>query len=162
MLVFLPLFACNPTGNLKDGFRADLFPVVNFGSNPENGFKKLRKIHPEGPLMCGEFYPGWFDSWGAPHHTGNMNDYLSDLEYMLKAGASFSIYMAHGGTTFGLWSGADRPFKPDTSSYDYDAPITEAGWPTEKFQRTRELMAKYLLPGERIPKPQKRYPVSSF
>ncbi len=40
--------------------------------------------------------------------------------------------MAHGGTTFGLYSGADRPFKPDTSSYDYDAPITEAGWPAGK------------------------------
>jgi beta-galactosidase len=59
--------------------------------------------------------------------------------------------MAHGGTTFGLWSGADRPFKPDTSSYDYDAPISEAGWPTEKFFQTRELFAKYLLPGEKIP-----------
>jgi beta-galactosidase len=78
--------------------------------------------------MCGEFYPGWFDTWGAPHHLGNTEKYLADLEYMLKNNASFSIYMAHGGTTFGLWSGADRPFKPDTSSYDYDAPISEAGW----------------------------------
>ena len=61
--------------------------------------------------MCGEFYPGWFDTWGQPHHTGNIDTYLSDLEYMLKTGASFSIYMAHGGTTFGLWAGADRPFQ---------------------------------------------------
>ena len=58
--------------------------------------------------------------------------------------------MAHGGTTFGLWSGCDRPFKPDTSSYDYDAPISEAGWATPKFFQTRELFAKYLLPGETI------------
>jgi beta-galactosidase len=101
--------------------------------------------------MCGEFYPGWFDTWGAPHHTGQTQRYLADLEYMLKAGGSFSIYMAHGGTSFGFWSGADRPFKPDTSSYDYDAPISEAGWVTEKFQQTRSLMSKYLLPGETIP-----------
>ena len=84
--------------------------------------------------MCGEFYPGWFDTWGFPHHLGNTPQYLADLEYMLKNNASFSIYMAHGGTTFGLWSGADRPFKPDTSSYDYDAPISEAGWIGEKFK----------------------------
>ncbi len=72
---------------------------------------------------------------------------------MLDMGASFSIYMAHGGTTFGLWSGCDRPFKPDTSSYDYDAPISEAGWATPKFFQTRELFSKYLLPGEKLPEP---------
>lgn len=158
----VPLFACNPTQHLKDGYRADLFPVVNFGSNPAAGFKALREILPKGPLMCGEFYPGWFDTWGAPHHLGNAERYYTDLEYMLKAGASFSIYMAHGGTTFGLWSGADRPFKPDTSSYDYDAPISEAGYGAEKFARTRELMSKYLLPGETIPDAPSRNPAISF
>jgi beta-galactosidase len=155
----VPLFACNPPYALTKGYRADLFPVVNFGSDPAGGFKALRAILPHGPLMCGEFYPGWFDTWGAPHHTGKMDAYLRDLEYMLKAKASFSIYMAHGGTTFGLWAGCDRPFKPDTSSYDYDAPITEAGWPTDKFNKTRELFAKYLLPGETIPEPPARNPV---
>ena len=149
----IPLFACNPTGNLANGKRDDLFNVVNFGSDPATGFKKLREIQPKGPLMCGEFYPGWFDTWGAPHHFGKTDAYLADLEYMLKAGASFSIYMAHGGTSFGMWAGADRPFKPDTSSYDYDAPISEAGWIGEKFERTRELMSRYLLPGETIPEP---------
>ena len=155
----VPLFACNPKEHLKDGWRPDLFPVVNFGSDPAGAFQALREILPRGPLMCGEFYPGWFDTWGAVHHTGNTARYLADLEYMLKAGASFSIYMAHGGTTFGLWAGADRPFKPDTSSYDYDAPISEAGWPTEKFFQTRELFAKHLLPGEAIPEPPPRNPV---
>jgi beta-galactosidase len=155
----VPLFACNPKEHLKDGWRADLFPVVNFGSDPAGAFQALREILPQGPLMCGEFYPGWFDTWGAVHHKGNTARYLGDLEYMLTHGASFSIYMAHGGTTFGLWAGADRPFKPDTSSYDYDAPISEAGWPTEKFFQTRELFAKHLLPGETIPEPPPRNPV---
>lgn len=155
----VPLFACNPKQHLKDGWRADLFPVVNFGSDPAGAFQALREILPTGPLMCGEFYPGWFDTWGAPHHRGNTERYLADLEYMLRNRASFSIYMAHGGTTFGLWAGADRPFKPDTSSYDYDAPISEAGWTTEKFFQTRELFARYLNPGETIPEPPARNPV---
>ncbi|MGN6370771.1 MAG: beta-galactosidase [Phycisphaerae bacterium] len=158
----VPLFACNPVQHLKDGYRDDLFPVVNFGSDPAGAFAALRKILPKGPLMCGEFYPGWFDTWGSPHHTGNMDRYLSDLEYMLKNDRSFSIYMAHGGTSFGLWAGADRPFKPDTSSYDYDAPISEAGWVTDKFTRTRELISKYLLPGEKLPEPPAQNPVTSF
>jgi beta-galactosidase len=149
----VPLFACNPYYDLKKGCRDDLFPVVNFGSDPARGFKSLREILPQGPLMCGEFYPGWFDTWGQPHHLGNTPQFLADLAYMLTNGESFSIYMAHGGTTFGLWSGADHPFKPDTSSYDYDAPISEAGWPTEKFFKTRELFSQHLLPGEIIPEP---------
>ena len=155
----VPLFACNGPDMLKNGYRPDLFPVVNFGSDPAGAFNALRAILPHGPLMCGEFYPGWFDTWGAPHHTGKTDAYLRDLEYMLKAHASFSIYMAHGGTTFGLWAGVDRPFKSDTSSYDYDAPISEAGWTTEKFFKTRELFANYLLPGETIPEPPPRNPV---
>ena len=153
------LFACNPSYDIKKGYRADLFPVVNFGANPANGFKALRGILPNGPQMCGEFYPGWFDTWGSPHHLGKTPQYLADLEYMLTNNESFSIYMAHGGTTLGLWSGADRPFKPDTSSYDYDAPISEAGWPTPKFFQTRELFAKHLLPGEKIPEPPTANPV---
>ena len=147
---------------LRKGLRDDLFNVVNFGKDPADGFKALRQVQPKGPLMCGEFYPGWFDTWGFPHHLGNTPQYLADLEYMLKNNASFSIYMAHGGTTFGLWSGADRPFKPDTSSYDYDAPISEAGWIGEKFQLTRDLMAKYLLPGETLPEPPAANPVTAI
>jgi beta-galactosidase len=158
----VPLFACNPKEHLRDGYRPDLFPVVNFGSDPQGGFAELRGILPKGPLMCGEFYPGWFDTWGAPHHLGNTDRYLADLRYMLEVGGSFSIYMAHGGTSFGFFTGADRPFKPDTSSYDYDAPISEAGWPTPKFALTRDLMAKHLLPGESIPEAPARNPVISI
>jgi len=155
----IPLFACNPTHAMKNGMIPELFNVVNFGSNPENGFKALREIQKTGPLMCGEFYPGWFDTWGVVHHKGNTPAYLADLEYMLKNDASFSIYMAHGGSTFGLWAGCDRPFRPDVSSYDYDAPISEAGWIGDKFWKTRELMSKYLLPGETLPEPPKANPV---
>jgi len=125
--------------------------VVNFGSDPAGGFKALREILPKGPLMCGEFYPGWFDTWGAPHHTGKTPQYLADLEFMLTNGASFSIYMAHGGTTFGLWSGADRPFKPDTSSYDYDAPLDEMGRPTPKYFAIRDLIKSFLPKGTVLP-----------
>ena len=158
----VPLFECNPPDMMKDGMLPDLFQAGNFGSDVENNFAKVRKIQPTGPLICSEFYPGWFDTWGQPHHLGKPENYLPNLKLMLDMGASFSIYMAHGGTTFGLWSGCDRPFKPDTSSYDYDAPISEAGWATPKFFHTRELFAKYLLPGETLPEPPAPNPVVSF
>ena len=148
----VPLFACNPTGAIANGFRDDLFQVVNFSpGGAARSFEILRKFQKTGPLMNGEFYPAWFDRWGMPHRTTNVKSFIGDLEYMLKNNQSFSIYMAHGGTSFGLWSGADRPFRPDTSSYDYDAPISEAGWETHSFDKLRELFGQHLLPGEKLP-----------
>ncbi len=158
----VPLFACNPPDQMRNGLLTNLFQAGNFGSDVVKNFAKVRKIQPAGPLICSEFYPGWFDTWGQPHHLGKPENYLPNLKLMLEMGASFSIYMAHGGTTFGLWSGCDRPFKPDTSSYDYDAPISEAGWATPKFFATRELFAKYLLPGETLPEPPAANPVITF
>ena len=148
----VPLFACNPTSAIAKAHLPELFSVANFGSDPEAGFKALAAVQ-QGPLMCGEFYPGWFDTWGAPHHRGNTPVVLRDLDTMLKANGSFSLYMAHGGTTFGLWAGCDRPFKPDTSSYDYDAPINESGGVGEKFAQFRAVLKPYLQPGETLPEP---------
>ena len=158
----VPLFQCNPQSVMKNGLLTNLYQAANFGSDPKNNFAKTRALQPSGPLFCSEFYPGWFDCWGQPHHFGNLGKYLGDLKYMLDTGASFSIYMAHGGTTFGLWSGCGRPCQANTSSYDYDAPISEAGWATPKYFQTRELFAKYLLPGEKLPEPSAPHPVISF
>lgn len=148
----VPLFACNPPGAIPNGLREDLFQVVNFSPGGAKGaFETLRKYQKTGPLMNGEYYPAWFDMWGVPHRTTNVANFIGDLDYMLQRNQSFSIYMAHGGTSFGPWAGADRPFRPDTSSYDYDAPISEAGWPSASFGPLRELFGKHLLPGETLP-----------
>src|SRR6185312_679354 len=155
----VPLFACNPPQDIPHGLRSDLFQVVNFGSDPAQAFAALRRYQPKGPLMNGEYYSGWFDLWGHPHRTATSDHGVADLAYMLRRGESFSIYMAHGGTTFGLWSGADHPFLPDTSSYDYNAPISEAGWPTEKFWAIRKLLQGYQQPGQTLPAPPATNPV---
>jgi beta-galactosidase len=156
----VPLFTCDGPSQLKNDVRNDIFCVVNFGDNPEENFKALREIRPKGPLMCGEYYPGWFDSWGSEHHTGEVKTVTEEIKYMLDHKASFSIYMAHGGTTFGQWSGANSPpFSPQTSSYDYDAPISEAGWVTPKYTALRKLFSGYLQPGEILPDIPKQNPV---
>lgn len=156
----VPLFTCDGPSQLKNAVRDDIFSVVNFGSNPENAFKALRAVRPQGPLMCGEYYPGWFDSWGKPHHTGGPARIVREIGWMLENNASFSIYMVHGGTSFGFTAGANSPpFSPQTTSYDYDAPISEAGWDTPKFYALRELSRKHLAPGETLPAVPKRNPV---
>lgn len=156
----VPLFTCDGPSQLKNDTREDLFCVVNFGGNPESNFRALRQIRPEGPLMCGEYYPGWFDSWGKPHHTGESGRIVRELGWMLEHNASFSIYMVHGGTSFGFTAGANcPPFAPQTTSYDYDAPMSEAGWDTPKFHALRELFLKHLAPGESLPAIPEREPV---
>ena len=157
----VPLFACNPTNAVIKSHIPELFSVANFGSDPVAGFKALNAVQ-KGPLMCGEFYSGWFDTWGTPHKRGKTPQALRDIDYMLKENGSFSLYMAHGGTSFGLWGGADRPFRPDTSSYDYDAPISEAGWITEKFGQLKQVMTPYLAPGETLPEAPAANPVISI
>lgn len=158
----VPGFYCNPAYNIPNGLIDELTPVVNFGSNPKNAFAQLRKVRAKGPLMCGEYYPAWFDSWGEKHHVKGAQQCLADLEYMLQNKASFSVYMAHGGTTFAWWNGCNAPFRPQTSSYDYDAPVSEAGWPhPEKFGSMKTLFARYLNPGETIPEPPAKNPVQS-
>ncbi len=156
----VPTFACNGATLLQNGDIPELFSVANFGSNPAEQLGILRKFRAKGPLMCGEYYPAWFDNWGEVHNVKDAAAILHDLEWMLKTNASFSVYMAHGGTTFAWWSGCNAPFRPQVSSYDYDAPISEAGWahPT-KFNALRALFAKYLNPGETLPKAPAAYPV---
>lgn len=146
----VPLFQCNPTNAVVKTHIDALFNVANFGSDPLTGFKALDQVQ-KGPRMCGEYYSGWFDTWGSPHRRGSAAGAVADIQTMLKMNGSFSLYMAHGGTSFGLWGGCDRPFRPDTSSYDYDAPISEAGWTGEKFQAYRDGMKPFLQPGETLP-----------
>ncbi len=156
----IPAFTCNGPDQLSRGYIAAALPVVNFGGNPQRAFEALRKVLPKGPLMCGEYYPAWFDSWGERHNVKDAATILADLEWMLKNKASFSVYMAHGGTTFGWWAGCNAPFRPQVSSYDYDAPVSEAGWahPT-KFAAIKELFARYLNDGETIPSAPAPLPV---
>jgi len=156
----VPLFTCDGPSQLKNDTRNDVFCVVNFGGGPEGNFKALREVRPTGPLMCGEYYPGWFDSWGKPHHFGDTARIVREIGWMLEHNASFSIYMVHGGTSFGFSAGANcPPFSPQSTSYDYDAPISEAGWDTPKYHALRELFLQHLAPGETLPPVPARQPV---
>lgn len=128
--------------------------ALNFGagSNIDDQFRKFKEINPTSPLMCGEYWTGWFDQWGRPHETRDVNSFIGSLKDMMDRKISFSLYMAHGGTSFGQWSGANAPaYAPTTSSYDYNAPIDESGNPTDKFYAIRDLLKNYLQEGETLP-----------
>uniref|UniRef100_A0A5F9CHI1 Galactosidase beta 1 like n=1 Tax=Oryctolagus cuniculus TaxID=9986 RepID=A0A5F9CHI1_RABIT len=108
-------------------------------------FTLLRKYEPRGPLVNSEYYTGWLDYWGQNHSTRSVLAVTKGLENMLNLGASVNMYMFHGGTNFGYWNGADEKgrFLPITTSYDYDAPISEAGDPTPKLFALRNVISKF-------------------
>ena len=145
----------------------DLVWTVNFGTgaNIDQQFEKLRKVRPNAPLMCSEFWSGWFDKWGANHETRPAADMVAGIDEMLSKGISFSLYMTHGGTNWGHWAGANSPgFAPDVTSYDYDAPISESGQITPKYRQLRKTLAKYMY-GEkqlRVPATIKSMAVNEF
>ncbi|GGY02647.1 beta-galactosidase [Massilia dura] len=149
---------------LAHGTLPDVFKTANFGSRADGEFAKLREYQPRGPLMCMEFWNGWFDHWGEPHHTREAADAAQALDEVLASGASVNVYMFHGGTNFGFMNGANtdletRAYQPTVNSYDYDAPLGEAGEPTEKFHAFRKVIERYVdLPPMALPLPAARLP----
>ncbi|WP_144713126.1 beta-galactosidase family protein [Curtobacterium pusillum] len=130
---------------LEDGSLPSLHKTGSFGSRSTSRLARLREAQPTGPLMCSEFWDGWFDSWGEHHHTTSAADSASDLDDLLAAGGSVNIYMFHGGTNFGFTNGANDKgvYRPIATSYDYDAPLDEAGRPTAKFHAFRAVIERY-------------------
>ncbi|MFD6177535.1 MULTISPECIES: glycoside hydrolase family 35 protein [unclassified Isoptericola] len=159
----VPLFTCDQADDehLSLGGLPEMHRTANFGSRSLERLAVLRRHQPTGPLMCMEFWDGWFDSWGLEHHVTTPEATAADLDELLGAGASVNLYMFHGGTNLGLTNGANDKgtYLPITTSYDYDAPLSEHGAPTAKFQALRAVIAKHApvpdeVPAEPAPAPE--------
>ncbi len=139
---------------LAAGSLPGLHRTGSFGSRAAERLEVLRRHQPTGPLMCAEFWDGWFDHWGEHHHTTSVEAAAAELDTLLAAGASVNIYMFHGGTNFGFTNGANHKgiYKSHVTSYDYDAPLDEAGRPTGKFHAFKAVIARYAdVPAEDPP-----------
>lgn len=138
------------SGNmLRCGFVPGAYATVDFGSavNVTRNFQIMRLYQPRGPLVNSEYYPGWLSHWEEPFQRVKTRPVTKTLEEMLALGASVNIYMFHGGTNFGFTSGANGGtglYTPQLTSYDYDAPMTEAGDLTEKYFEIKNVIKKFL------------------
>ncbi|NCD72457.1 glycoside hydrolase family 35 protein [Mucilaginibacter agri] len=150
------LFTCDGETQMPKGYLPGYLPAVN-GLDDTAAVKKLiNKYHDgKGPYYIAEWYPGWFDSWGKPHAKTGIDDAAKKLDEVLSAGISINMYMFHGGTTRGFMNGANmsktEAYSPQTTSYDYDAPLDEAGNPTAKYLKFREVITKHLPKGTTLP-----------
>jgi len=142
-----PFFTCDGPDALAAGSVRGAMPVANFPLDPAGAFRKLRAFRPGTPLACGEFYPGTFDHWGRTHNRVPTSRSTTVLGWMLEHDASFSLYMAHGGTSFGFSAGANTgpagEYQPAVTSYDFDSPIDETGRPNAKFHALRRLIQRH-------------------
>jgi beta-galactosidase len=148
------LYTADGPDELEGGTLPDLLAGVNFGQgDPAPEFAKFARFRQGVPRMCTEYWDGWFDHWGEKHHISSPEGAAEGLDWMLSRGISANLYMVHGGTSWGFMSGAnfDGTYQPDISSYDYDAPLDEAGRPTRKFVLVREVIKKYLRTGTQLP-----------
>jgi beta-galactosidase len=158
------LYTCDPANDVANGHLPGLLPAVNGVDDPVKVKQLVRENHNgKGPFYIAEWYPAWFDSWGQKHHTIPYENFLGRLDRVLAAGISINMYMFHGGTTRGYMNGANyndkSPYEPQISSYDYDAPLDEAGNATPKFMKFREVIAKHLPAGQTLPEVPAKKPV---
>jgi len=141
-------------GNLVE---ENVLSTANFGSDAVGNFRDMQKLFDEygkkWPLMCMEFWDGWFNSWGEKRILRDPQETAQEIKKCLELG-SINLYMFHGGTSFGFMNGAiwADAYKPQVTSYDYDAPLDEQGNPTEKYYAIREAI-KEMFPKKILPEP---------
>uniref|UniRef100_A0A1B6HET1 Beta-galactosidase n=2 Tax=Homalodisca liturata TaxID=320908 RepID=A0A1B6HET1_9HEMI len=143
------LFTTDGNGSfyLRCGPIPGVFITVDFGHgvNVMNAFKPLRAVQPHGPLVNSEFYTGWLTHWGEPEESGaSTSGVVNTTRSLLAMNASLNFFMFFGGTNFGFTSGANNPpFQPQLTSYNYDAPISEAGDLTDKYFAIKSVISEF-------------------
>ena len=136
----------NTNNMISGGSLPDIYKVLNFGSRSRTAFNVLKGFENDGPNMCGEFWCGWFDHWRDKHHTRNSLEIVNEIKGFIDNGASFNMYMFHGGTNFGFTAGANQNqghgYEPTVTSYDYCAMLTEWGDYTPAYHAVRKLLCE--------------------
>ncbi len=145
--VTVPLFTSDGSWLLEEGNIEGALPTANGEADVVNLKKLINQYNQnKGPYMVAEFYPGWLDHWAEPFPKVTTEKVMAQMKTYLDSNVSFSFYMVHGGTNFAFTSGANyddkHDIQPDLTSYDYDAPISEAGWVTPKYNAIREELKK--------------------
>lgn len=127
----------------------DVFVTGNFGSKASYNFSQMQEFFDEygkkWPLMCMEFWDGWFTRWKEPVIHRDPEELAEAVHEVLELG-SINLYMFHGGTNFGFMNGCSARGTldlPQVTSYDYGALLNEQGNPTEKYYAIQKMMATY-------------------
>jgi beta-galactosidase len=140
------LYTADGGEEMSKGSIPGVFAAVDFGTgDAERSLALLHNFRPDAPVYVAEYWDGWFDHWGAEHQRTDAAKQEAEIRTMIEQGDSINLYMIHGGTSFGWMNGAnsnDGSYQPDVSSYDYDAPIDEAGRLRPKYFALRRMISE--------------------
>lgn len=145
----VPLFTADGDWLFQKGGIPGVFAAANGEMSYDSLTKRVDAFNKgTGPYMVAELYPGWLTHWAEPFPYTPVDSFLPAYDSLLKRGVSINLYMFHGGTNFGFTSGANYtkqiPIQPSMTSYDYDAPLSEAGWPTSKYYALRDVIRRHV------------------
>ncbi|MDR0932087.1 MAG: beta-galactosidase [Victivallales bacterium] len=133
--------------------------TVNCPSHPGKFLDAVQQFRPDTPEFIMELWSGVSHRWNASYLRHEVSDVARDVEEMLRRGNSFNFYMFHGGSSLGFMNGAlniGNHFEPYLNSYDVDAPLNEAGDPTDKYFAIQRLIKQYCPDAEiGVPIPSK-------
>ncbi|XP_077051783.1 beta-galactosidase-1-like protein 2 [Siphateles boraxobius] len=127
-------------GGIKGALR-----TLNLQKMNHDDIKYLEAVQPNSPVLVMELWTGRCDGWGGLHHSFPAEDLIAVVREILRRGMSINLYMFYGGTNFGFMNGAlaNPSFKALVTSYDYDAPLSEAGDYTPKYHLLRDLLSTF-------------------
>lgn len=157
----VPMYTADGAKKIDGGRVEGALTCVDGERSPEKVKEAIDLYCPGGPYFISEFYPGWLSHWAEEFPVRDAKTIASYIGKYMDQGIHFNFFMIHGGTNFGFTSGANytsrKDLQPDMTSYDYDAPISEAGWATEKYDILRDTIAAHL--GTKLPEPPERIDV---
>ncbi|KAK7873186.1 hypothetical protein R5R35_006400 [Gryllus longicercus] len=146
----------SPLASGDRGALPGVLQTANFQVDPEKQLNALERLQPGKPAMVMEYWTGWFDHWTEEHHTTTLEAFSDVLRRILEYPSGVNFYMFHGGTNWGFMNGANSDtsfptYQPDITSYDYDAPLTEWGNYTPKYEAVKRLLAQHAAVELRTP-----------
>lgn len=148
----VPLYTADGSSQMPAGSISGALPGLN-GADSPSLVDVIKKFAPDGPFYCPEWYPGWLCHWGEKFPRSNTASDVAAFEAYLRNKHSINLYMFHGGTNFGFWNGANYGgrYEPHITSYDYDAPLDEAGRATDEYMKMRDAVARHAGPLPAVP-----------
>lgn len=161
----VPLFTSDSEAKIliDNGSLPEVWKTVNYRTCSDKSIGALKAYQTVLPAGVGELWNGRAMQWGQPYAPREVAPVAETVRRALELADYVNLYMFHGGTNFGFMNGAvfiDDKFTPQLSSYDVDAPLSEAGVRTEKYYAEQKVIAEHL--GKKVPARGKDAPAKAY
>lgn len=156
--VDVPLFTAGgwEPMKLKNGGNPAYWNALDLHLLTPEAKASIDAYQPDKPIYIAECWGGRSQQWGGHLKRQTPEAVAEKYKNVMEAGAYVNLYMFCGGTNFGFMNGAlvgrygaDIPgatnrYIPFCTSYDVDAPVSEAGVVSRKYMLCSRVLKTYL------------------